>query len=184
MPFSRYTAQQQRVGRKLLFCATCGDQAVTKISASFLWFNKKVFPVLWFGFLGFITLLVAVDGGGKGLLPFIVFPIGLALFGYFLMKKLIWDLVDEVYDCGDALLVRYRGEEDRIPLSNIMNVNSAMNVRPPRVTLKLAAPSKFGDEIAFSPITQFTFNPFAKNKIVEDLIVRVDRARSGRVRSY
>jgi hypothetical protein len=30
-------------------------------------------------------------------------------------------------------------------------------------------------------LAPFTFNPFAKNPVAEDLIVRVDRARSKRV---
>jgi hypothetical protein len=96
------------------------------------------------------------------------------------MKKLVWDLADEVYDCGDFLLVRKRDEEDRVPLSNVMNVNASTYVNPPRITLRLVTPGRFGNEIAFSPIAGFRLNPFAKNKIAEDLIVRVDRARSKR----
>lgn len=32
----------------------------------------------------------------------------IALIGLFIIKKYIWVLVDEVYDCGDYLLVRKR----------------------------------------------------------------------------
>ena len=102
------------------------------------------------------------------------------VFGYFLMKKLVWDLVDEVYDCGDFLLVKNRDEEERIALSNIMNVNASTYINPPRITLRLVNPSKFGSEVAFSPITGFKLNPFAKNAVAEDLIVRVYQARSKR----
>jgi hypothetical protein len=96
------------------------------------------------------------------------------------MKKLFWDLADEVYDCGDSLLIRNRGEEERVSLSNIMNVSISPVMNPPRVTLRLVTPSKFGNEVAFLPIVGFTLNPFAKNQVVEDLIVRVDQARSKR----
>lgn len=93
------------------------------------------------------------------------------------MKKLVWDLVDEVYDCGDYLLIK-NGEDDiQVPLSEIINVSASVLVNPPRVTLRLAKPGKLGDEISFSPIKRFTLNPFARNEIVDNLIVRVDQAR-------
>jgi hypothetical protein len=109
---------------------------------------------------------------------FLLVPIVMGVFGYWLMKQLIWDLVDEVLDGGDYLLVRNRGREDRIHLSNIMNVGASTFTNPPRVTLKLVQPSKFGDEVTFSPVTRVHFNPFAKNPVVEELILRVHRARS------
>jgi len=95
------------------------------------------------------------------------------------MRKLVWDLVDEVYDGGDYLLVRNGGKEDRVALSNIMNVSASTMTNPPRVTLRLSTPGRFGDEIVFSPIKPITLNLFARNKIADDLIVRVDRARRG-----
>jgi hypothetical protein len=52
---------------------------------------------------------------------FIVAPIAMGVFGFVLMRKLAWDLVDELYDYGDHLVVKNGGEEDTIALSNIMN---------------------------------------------------------------
>ncbi len=104
----------------------------------------------------------------------------MAVVGFVVMKKLVWDLADEVYDGGDFLLVKNRGEEDRVLLSNIMNVSVSTNMNPPRITLRLVAPGRFGDEVSFSPASSFTLNPFARNQIAEDLIVRVDKARSAR----
>ena len=153
---------------------------VTKISSGFTGFNKKIFPALWFGFLAFFLVTSALAGALEQELSFLVVPILMAVFGYFLMKKLVWDLVDEVYDCGDFLLVKNRDEEERIALSNIMNVNSSTYINPPRITLRLVNPGKFGSEVAFSPITGFKLNPFAKNAVAEDLIVRVYQARSKR----
>ena len=111
---------------------------------------------------------------------FLVVPVAMALFGYVLMKKLIWDLADEVYDCGDFLLVRNRGDEERILLSNVMNVSATTLMNPPRITLRLVNPNKWGTEVSFSPATGFTLNPFARNQVNEDLIERVDRARRTR----
>jgi hypothetical protein len=48
------------------------------------------------------------------------------------------------------------------------------------VTLRLAKPGRFGDEIAFVPLSGFNLNPFATNRVAEDLIVRVDAARAKR----
>lgn len=110
----------------------------------------------------------------------LVIPLAMAVFGFFLMKKLVWDLVDEVYDCGDALLVKNRDEETLVPLSNIMNVSASVLQNPPRITLRLIKPGAFGNEIAFAPIIGFRINPFAKNRVAEDLIVRVHNAKGGR----
>lgn len=152
-----------------------------KISSNFLFITKNIFPVLWFGILAFVMIMMFASRAYEKAPIALVGPCVMAIFGYFLMKKLVWDLVDEVYDCGDSLLIRERGEEERVPLSNIINVSASMLVNPPRVTLRLVKPGKFGDEISFSPMRPFTINPFARNPITDDLIIRVDMARSKRV---
>jgi hypothetical protein len=152
---------------------------VKRISSRQTFFIKYVFPVIWFGFIA-VFFTAAVSGPGRSFLPLLVVPLFLAIFGFVLLKKLAWDLADEVYDCGDYLVVRKAGEEDNIALSNIMNVSASLLLNPPRITLKLVQPGKFGSEIAFTPIKAFTFNPFAKDQVSEDLIVRVDEARSKR----
>lgn len=156
---------------------------VKKISSGMLVITKKIFPVAWFGFLAFFFFTVVFARHGKAampLMPFLLVPTLMAIFGFFLMKKLVWDLADEVYDGGDFLLIRKGSEEERVELSNIMNVSASMLVNPPRVTLRLVTPGIFGQEIAFSPATGFRLNPFAKDPMVEDLIVRVDQARRAR----
>ena len=110
---------------------------------------------------------------------FLIVPVVMAVFGFFMMKQLVWDLVDEVYDHSDYLLIKNRGESERIPLTNVMNVSATTFSNPPRITLRLVKKGKFGNEIAFQP-AGFSFNPFAKSPIAEDLMVRVDEARSRR----
>ncbi|HEY1266012.1 MAG TPA: hypothetical protein VGH16_02065 [Candidatus Binatia bacterium] len=100
------------------------------------------------------------------------------VFGYILFKKLIFDLVDEAWDAGDYLIFKNKGIEEIVRLENIMNVSASTFTNPPRVTLTLRAPSRLGSEITFSPPTPFTLNPFKKSPIVDELIQRVDRARS------
>ncbi len=153
---------------------------LTKISSRFTYWNKRVVPLLWFGFLAIFVATTFVHGVIATDFMFFVMPCVMAVFGYFVMKKLVWDLMDEVYDGGDYLLVKNRGSEGRIALSNIMNVSATTYMNPARIVLRLRERSQFGSEIAFSPAYKFTLNPFAKNPVAEDLIVRVDRARPTR----
>ena len=151
---------------------------MTKISGSTT-FHKRVLPIILFGVVA-IAVTVSISVGAFRSQPFLILPpIAVAVIGYLVMKKLVWDLVDEVYDGGDYLLVRNGGKEERVALSNIMNVSASTMTNPPRVTLRLSAPGRFGDEIVFSPIKPITLNLFARNKIADDLIVRADRARRG-----
>jgi hypothetical protein len=148
-----------------------------KISSRATVFHKKVFPILWFGFIA-VFLVIAIRGPIKeGGVMLVVMPIFMGVIGLVVMKKLVWDLVDEVHDAGEYLLIRKGGEQERVPLANIMNVSASTNTNPPRITLRLLKPGKFGPEITFSPQVPFSLNPFAKNPIVEELIVRVDKAR-------
>ena len=154
------------------------SDGVKKISSGQTLFSKKVFPVIWFGVLGFIALGTLFNGAPKQDPMLVVIPLVMAAVGFFIMRGMVWDLMDEVYDCGNFLLVRNRDEEDSIPLANIMNVSASTNQRPPRITLRLVKPCKFGTEITFSPLTPFTLNLFAKNNVAEDLILRVHEERS------
>jgi hypothetical protein len=152
-----------------------------KISSTSTWFYKTLFPLVWFGFLAAMLGITVTSGDvrSQGWIPVLILGF-MAVFGFFIMKKLIWDLADEVHDCGDYLLIKHRGEEERVPLSNVMNVNMLSNVKPARITLRLVNPGKFGTEISFAPPSKLSFDPFAKNEIAEDLIIRVDRARAQR----
>lgn len=142
-------------------------------------FYKKVLPLAWFGFLVVFAgvALSRGDLGSEERWPFIVMPLFMATLGFVLMRKLVWNLADEVHDGGDFLLIRKGGDEERVPLANIMNVNASTNVNPQRVTLRLVKPGKFGTEVSFALPSRFSFNPFATHPIADDLIVRVDRAR-------
>jgi hypothetical protein len=154
-------------------------QPMQRISSRSTFFTKRVFPVIWFGFLALFLLapfLARKSPGGPPVVVFVV-PVFMAIFGYFFMKKLIFDLADEVVDEGDALTVRFGSERQRIPLSEIINVSYSYMQNPNRVTLTLRTPCQFGKEVAFSPPARFL--PFAKSPLITDLIERVDAARRG-----
>jgi hypothetical protein len=141
-------------------------------------FIKRIFPFMWFGFLAFFLFIGLATAEIRRDPEFFLVPIAMGLFGYFFFKKMLWDLADEVLDEGDWLVVRIRREEERIPLSNIMNVSYANMMSPQRVTLTLRTPCRFGKEVSFA--SPQTWVPFGRSQVVDDLIERVDAARVGR----
>jgi hypothetical protein len=151
---------------------------VRPISSKLTFYYKRIFPFVWFGILA-VFLIV----GGFGLLNengpaspmFLIAPVIMAVVGYFFMQKLLFDLVDEVLDGGDALVVRNGGQEARIALSDIMNVSYSVYTNPPRVTLALRKPSIFGDRISFCAPARFV--PFATSPIIDELTARIDAKR-------
>jgi len=150
---------------------------VRRISSRATFWYKRLFPVVWFGFIAlFIVLMLSAKGGPP--LPLILFPLAMAAFGYFLMKKLVFDLADEVWDGGDELIVKNKGREEHIRLSDIVNVSYSGFTSPARVTLTLREGGRPGREISFSPPARLL--PFSKNPIVSDLIERIDKSRTGR----
>jgi len=139
--------------------------------------SKRVFPTIWFGFLG-LFVLFALFGTSSGRGPpalFFLVPVVMGIIGYVLMRKLVWDLADEVYDCGDHLLVRNSGREHHIDLSNVINVSHTSMTNPQRVTLTLREPVGERREIVFAPPANLL--PFSRNRVVDDLIQRIDALR-------
>ncbi len=97
-------------------------------------------------------------------------------FGYLIMKRTVFDLVDGVFDTGDnALLVVSGSRKEQIPFSDIKNVSYTAYAKTPRVTLLLRRPSVFGTRISFLPPLRFI--PFSASPIIDDLIERIDVAR-------
>lgn len=152
------------------------------ISSRWTFFYKRIFPVFWFGFLAIFVAVSLLSGQAmRSFDPmFFVGPIAMTILGWLIMRRFVFDLADEVVDAGDALIVRKGGEEARIALADIINVDSSTATRPPRITLMVRTPNCFGRKIAFSPPpNRNLFAPFAPNPTAEQLIDRVDQARRG-----
>ena len=149
-----------------------------RLSSKATFFHKRILPILMFGFL---VVFVVISFGASSArnepppLLVLVVPIIMAIVFFFTLKKLVFDLVDEVWDAGDELLVRNRSIEDRIALSDITNVNYSPYINPPRVTLSLRRPSFFGAKISFMPPIRFV--PFTTSPVIDELIARIDAAR-------
>ena len=155
-----------------------------RISSRMTAFNKRVFPVMWFGFLGLFLLGGMASGLSRPatMFPFLIVPLFMAVFGYLIMKKLIWDLMDEVWDNGAELIVVNADHVEHVPLTNIMNISYMGFSNPKRATLSLRNPGRWGAKLSFIPQQPFMslsmFTVF-DNEIVDDLIRRVDAARRG-----
>jgi len=148
-----------------------------KLTSRATFYQKKIFPVVWFGILGLIVCGALVTGtvkSGPGII-FVLVPAFMAAVGYLIMKKLVFDLIDEVYDEGETLLFREKGKEVRVSLADIKNVSYSSMMSPPRVTLSIRYMTELGDELSFSPSASFI--PLRKNKDIEELIDRIDKAR-------
>jgi len=151
-----------------------------RISSRRTFFFKRVFLTIWFAVLGFFVVIWFRNGTRSDDVIFLLIPLLLGIVGAIMFKLLLWNLADEAQDGGDYLLIRYRGITDRIALSNVMNVSASVLVNPPRITLRLIHPSALGSEVSFLPRMNFSLNPFGKNPIAEDLIVRAYEARGKR----
>jgi hypothetical protein len=155
-----------------------------RLSSGLTFVYKWVFPAMLFAILtAFAAIAVTASHGSQdhfSRMTFIAVPILMAGFGYFVFRKLVFDLVDEVVDEGDSLVVKNRGKRDRIALSDITNVSYTTMINPPRVTLSLRRPSVFGDEVTFC--APFRWMPFAAHPAINALIERIDAARDGRRR--
>jgi hypothetical protein len=140
----------------------------------------RAMPILVFAFCAFIVVLALRKGALQKAPLFLIFPCLVAVGGYYAWKVSIRDLMDDVYDCGDYLVVKKHGEEDTVPLSNINYVNFSTDRRGAqrRIHLRLDTPSKFGTEISFVPPPNICFP--RRSEIAEDLATRADKARSAR----
>jgi hypothetical protein len=151
-----------------------------RISSRNTFFQKRVLPYLLFGVIAIgavVPLLVTRGSSDAPPWPVLAAPLAVAIIIYVVLKKLVFDLADEVWDEGDALRVRFGEEEERIPLAEIINVSYAGITNPPRITLTLRTGGRFGREVTFSPQQSFLSPLFRANPLVSDLIERVDAAR-------
>jgi hypothetical protein len=145
-----------------------------RISSPWTWFYKRAFPFIWYGFLGTFSAFLLPAILDRPDVAFALISISfMALVGYLVMRYLLLDLMDEVWIDGDDLLLRNGGEEDRFPITNVVNVDDTQLMNPERITLTLRTPSRFGDEPVFTSSKRYW--PFGKHPIAKELIRRAHR---------
>lgn len=97
--------------------------------------------------------------------------------GFIVYKLLLADLMDEVWDNRAELIIVNAGHVERLPLSNIMNVNYSGLTNPKRVTLSLRQMGRWGEKLSFIPPMSFSLFALFSNPVVDGLIRRIDAAR-------
>lgn len=138
---------------------------------------KWVFPVIWFGILVTVFVIGRFSGQDRNE-PQTWLILGIMLVGgLVLFRMLLWDLADEVQDCGSYLTIRRGSVQEGVELSNITDVRMSEFSNPRRLTLRLRTPGPFGDRIVFILKSSFRLNPFVRSAVAEDLIQRIDRIR-------
>ncbi len=133
--------------------------------------------MLWLALVGLVAVGGIASGEAWKQPQIIAIPAIMVAIGYFLFRKLIWNIADEVLDGDTFLLVRKGGVEERVRLDNVMNVSVSQFTNPRRLSLRLRKPGKLGDEIVFMPRSTFQLNPFARNPVAEKLMSRIDQLR-------
>lgn len=135
-------------------------------------------PGLWLlGAAAVFALLVVVFLVWRGQLApvWLLVPLLLAAIGAGYIGKFVLPLADEVFDDGEALVVRRGGRSTRIPLREINKVAYSLVFDPPRVVLHTRA----AGEIAFMPYLTPGMWLFRVHPLVAELRRRSCRMDSG-----
>lgn len=156
-----------------------------RLSSSLTFFYKRVFPVLWVGLVLTVCGLQIwamqhgrADASSPPFLPLLLMPLFMLGVMFLLYRKLLRDLLDEVWLDGDNLVVTNGGEKIRVALRDVMNVNATTMTNPRRVTLMLRTDSRFGRNLTFMPASPRGFmSAFNPDPIATELIERVDALR-------
>jgi hypothetical protein len=133
---------------------------------------KFIFPSVIFGFLAFSIVVILIDDQTH--FSWVVAPTLMGIFLAAMFKVFVWDLVDEVYDCGDALVFRKGELEQRVQFDDISNLEYSPN-SPPSATIWTQTEGPIGTVISFR--IPATFNPFSTPSLITDLQERVYQAR-------
>lgn len=103
----------------------------------------------------------------------------MAILAYLILKPAFFNFVDEVWDVGDALIIKNQNQQERIPLSEITNVcnvndsNFSDRMLFSTVTLTLGKPCRFGKEVTF--LTKSSYIPFTNSPIADELLRRIGK---------
>jgi hypothetical protein len=150
-----------------------------RISSGGTWFSKWIIPIIFLGLFAVFLSKSIFDhplSNWAGLQSLLTLIVVMVIF-FFIWKKSIFDLVDEVWEDDDTLIVKNRGQQQRIDLADIKNINYNQSSKSPRVTLSLRRPTIFGDQISFVPIGPMLGGP---SPVINELIDRVDAAHQER----
>jgi len=78
-----------------------------RISSRATFYQKRIFPLVFFGpqvAVFSILVFIGLSSGRYPPIPVLVIPIFMGVIFFFIMKIMVFDLVDEVWDAGDVLI--------------------------------------------------------------------------------
>lgn len=154
---------------------------ISSTSATIFW--KRIFPGVWFGALLLGVVVTVSMGNWPAAILGLAAGMILTAVGWFSMKGLLWDLADEVWDDGDALVVRKGKQQERILLSEIGLIGCDVGKlfergygSPTRVWLRTHHHPRERPDITFLPIADFW--PWRLHPAVRDVVLRIEGARA------
>ena len=156
-----------------------------RLSSSTTFFYKRVFPLLWIGFLLAVFGLqfwlashARANEQSPPLFPLLLMPLFMGGIMFLIYRTLLQDLMDEVWLDGDWLVVKSRGQQIRVALRDVMNINASTITNPRRITVMLRTDSRFGRNLTFIPASPRGFMAaFKPDPVATELIERVDALR-------
>lgn len=150
---------------------------MNKISAKSTFFYKRIFPVFWIILLTGFAAGATYFGktGGHFSIMYIIAPGAMIITGLLVMKKYFFSLADVVWDDGTALIVKHKGDQIRIRILDMVNAHYDSATIPPRITIRLAKPVRFGSQFAFMPPGKLFSS--ANNPAVDELIRKIQAGR-------
>jgi hypothetical protein len=162
----------------LIFSAYQGVYGMELISNRWMTLlYKRGIPLL----LGGLALFFVVFGISSGLyrlnnlISLVIVILVMIFLTYFLWR----DTAEEVYDCGDFLLVKRGRLKEKIAFKDIAEVTSVKKRGNIIVILDLAYPGKTGTRITFLSNEKVSFfNPVKKSIIEKSIAQRVNAAKS------
>jgi len=152
-----------------------------RISSSLtLWWYKRLGVVLLATILFLTTGLLAVLAArGSVATSWLLAPVGLAVALCAYLRLFIFPLADEVFDDGDALIVRRGRRTERFPLTKITAVDYSLVFVPPRLIFRTALQA--GEEkIVFMPVLFPGMWIFRPHPLLAELRARIGRETSAR----
>ena len=139
-------------------------------------FLKKVLPLIAYSFL--TTFLIVLILGTKGVFSkaiLVIVHVFMFLFAHFLTKILFGDLVDEVYDEGEALLIKHKGKGIHVNIKDIVGISYPGIWQPNRMIFFFRNQTDLGLEVSFSP--RMSMIPNIVHKDIKKLISRINEVQ-------
>ena len=127
------------------------------ISSALTTFHKRVVPVLW---AGVFAVILATSIASREPAAIVMAGVGLVVMGglaLVLLKRLVWDLADEVQDHGDYLVVRRGDEEEQVPLAMFSGVDYADTLFRPWVIPELTTEAKTDGSGTYTVVSLRTY---------------------------